>query len=83
MDYVKNLKTARQEQVKFNQELNKTTANLASKGLSTYYELAEAYKQIGDNAEQKKALNNFAELCGEDAYETRKSFFDSMKEIFK
>ena len=35
------------------------------------------------NTEQKKALNNFAELCGEDAYETRKSFFDSMKEIFK
>ena len=60
LDYVKNLKTARQEQVKFNQELNKTTANLASKGLSTYYELAEAYKQIGDNAEQKKAfLENY------------------------
>ena len=59
-DYVKNLKTARQEQVKFNQELNKTTANLASKGLSTYYELAEAYKQIGDNAAQKKAfLENY------------------------
>ena len=59
-DYIKNLKTARQEQVKFNQELNKTTANLASKGLSTYYELAEAYKQIGDNAEQKKAfLENY------------------------
>ena len=59
-DYVKNIKTARQEQVKFNQELNKTTANLASKGLSTYYELAEAYKQIGDNAEQKKAfLENY------------------------
>ena len=60
LDYVKNIKTARQEQVKFNQELNKTTANLASKGLSTYYELAEAYKQIGDNAEQKKAfLENY------------------------
>ena len=60
LDYVKNLKTARQEQVEFNQELNKTTANLASKGLSTYYELAEAYKQIGDNAEQKKAfLENY------------------------
>lgn len=59
-DYVKNIKTARQEQVKFNQELNKTTSNLASKGLSTYYELAEAYKQIGDNAEQKKAfLENY------------------------
>ena len=60
LDYIKNIKTARQEQVKFNQELNKTTANLASKGLSTYYELAEAYKQIGDNAEQKKAfLENY------------------------
>lgn len=35
------------------------------------------------NSEQKKALENFAELCGEDKYETRKSFFDSMKEIFK
>ena len=59
-DYVKNIKTARQEQAKFNQELNKTTANLASKGLSTYYELAEAYKQIGDNAAQKKAfLENY------------------------
>ena len=59
-DYVKNIKTARQEQVEFNQELNKTTANLASKGLSTYYELAEAYKQIGDNAAQKKAfLENY------------------------
>ena len=59
-DYVKNIKTASQEQVKFNQELNKTTANLASKGLSTYYELAEAYKQIGDNAAQKKAfLENY------------------------
>ena len=59
-DYIKNIKTARQEQAKFNQELNKTTSNLASKGLSTYYELAEAYKQIGDNAEQKKAfLENY------------------------
>lgn len=59
-DYIKNIKTARQEQAEFNQELNKTTANLASKGLSTYYELAEAYKQIGDNAEQKKAfLENY------------------------
>ena len=59
-DYVKNIKTARQEQAEFNQELNKTTANLASKGLSTYYELAEAYRQIGDNAEQKKAfLENY------------------------
>ena len=59
-DYIKNIKTARQEQVEFNQELNKTTANLASKGLSTYYELAEAYKQIGDNAAQKKAfLENY------------------------
>lgn len=59
-DYVKNIKTARQEQAKFNQELNKTTSNLASKGLSTYYELAEAYKQIGDNAAQKKAfLENY------------------------
>lgn len=59
-DYVKNIKTARQEQAKFNQELNKTTSNLASKGLSTYYELAEAYRQIGDNAEQKKAfLENY------------------------
>ena len=35
------------------------------------------------NTEQKKSLNNFAKLCGEDAYKTRKSFFDSMKEIFK
>ena len=59
-DYVKNIKTARQEQAKFNQELNKTTSNLASKGLSTYYELAEAYRQIGDNAAQKKSfLENY------------------------
>jgi len=35
------------------------------------------------NAEQKKALDNFAKVCGEDAYETRKSFFDTMKEIFQ
>lgn len=34
------------------------------------------------NSEQKKALNAFAKVCGEDAYETRKSFFDTMKEIF-
>lgn len=35
------------------------------------------------NSEQKAALNNFAQVCGEDAYETRKSFFDNMKELFK
>lgn len=35
------------------------------------------------NSTQKEALNKFAEVCGEDAYETRKSFFDTMKEIFK
>lgn len=35
------------------------------------------------NAEQKEALNKFAEVCGEETYETRKSFFDTMKEIFK
>lgn len=59
-DYIKSIKTARQEQVAFNQEINKTTANLASKGLSTYYELAEAYRQIGDNAERKKGfLENY------------------------
>ncbi len=35
------------------------------------------------NSEQREALNKFAAVCGEDAYETRKSFFDTMKEIFK
>lgn len=35
------------------------------------------------NSEQKEALNKFAEVCGEETYETRKSFFDTMKEIFK
>ena len=35
------------------------------------------------NSEQKDALNKFAEVCGEEPYETRKSFFDTMKEIFK
>lgn len=35
------------------------------------------------NSEQKEALNKFAAVCGEDTYETRKSFFDTMKEIFK
>ena len=35
------------------------------------------------NSEQKAALNKFAEVCGEETYETRKSFFDAMKEIFK
>ena len=35
------------------------------------------------NSEQKEALNKFAEVCGEEPYETRKSFFDTMKEIFK
>jgi len=35
------------------------------------------------NSEQKDALNKFAEVCGEERYETRKSFFDTMKEIFK
>ena len=35
------------------------------------------------NSEQKDALNKFAEVCGEETYETRKTFFDTMKEIFK
>jgi len=35
------------------------------------------------NSEQKEALNKFAEVCGEETYETRKSFFDTMREIFK
>lgn len=35
------------------------------------------------NAKQKEALNKFAEECGEDTYEGRKNFFETMKELFK
>jgi molecular chaperone DnaJ len=35
------------------------------------------------NKEQKELLNKFNESCTEECYEKRKSFFDTMKELFK
>jgi molecular chaperone DnaJ len=35
------------------------------------------------NKEQKEMLKKFNESCTEECYEKRKSFFDTMKELFK
>lgn len=35
------------------------------------------------NKEQIDLLNKFSQACGEEVYENRKSFFETMKEIFK
>ena len=41
-------------QRELNKEINKSTASLSSNKLAAFYELAEAYKQVGDTADSKK-----------------------------
>lgn len=53
IDYIKNLNKAREAQKQFNKELNSSIANISGKSLSNFYELAEAYKRVGDSAEKK------------------------------
>ena len=41
-------------QRELNREINKSTASLSSSKLAAFYELAEAYKQVGDSAKSKE-----------------------------
>lgn len=54
IDWAKAAIKAADAQRELNKEINKSTASLSSSKLSAFYELAEAYKQIGDSAKSKK-----------------------------
>lgn len=54
IDWAKAAIKAADAQRELNKEINKSTANLSSSKLSAFYELAEAYKQVGDAAKSKE-----------------------------
>lgn len=54
IDWAKAAIKAADAQRELNKEINKSTANLSSNKLSAFYELAEAYKQVGDAAKSKE-----------------------------
>lgn len=54
IDWAKAAIKAADAQRELNKEINKSTASLSSSKLSAFYELAEAYKQVGDAAKSKK-----------------------------
>lgn len=54
IDWAKAAIKAADAQRELNREINKSTASLSSNKLSAFYELAEAYKQVGDAAKSKK-----------------------------
>ena len=53
-DWAKAAIKAANAQRELNKEINKSTASLSSNKLSAFYELAEAYKQVGDAAKSKE-----------------------------
>lgn len=53
-DWAKAAIKAADAQRELNREINKSTASLSSSKLSAFYELAEAYKQVGDAAKSKE-----------------------------
>ena len=54
IDWAKAAIKAADAQRELNREINKSTASLSSNKLSAFYELAEAYKQVGDAAKSKE-----------------------------
>ena len=54
IDWAKAAIKAADAQRELNKEINKSTASLSSSKLAAFYELAEAYKQVGDAAKSKK-----------------------------
>ena len=54
IDWAKAAIKAADAQRELNKEINKSTASLSSNKLAAFYELAEAYKQVGDAADSKK-----------------------------
>ena len=54
IDWAKAAIKAADAQRELNKEINKSTASLSSNKLSAFYELAEAYKQVGDAAKSKE-----------------------------
>lgn len=54
IDWAKAAIKAADAQRELNREINKSTASLSSSKLSAFYELAEAYKQVGDAAKSKE-----------------------------
>ena len=54
IDWAKAAIKAADAQWELNKEINKSTASLSSNKLAAFYELAEAYKQVGDAAKSKE-----------------------------
>ena len=54
IDWAKAAIKAADAQRELNKEINKSTASLSSNKLAAFYELAEAYKQVGDAAKSKE-----------------------------
>lgn len=54
IDWAKAAIKAADAQRELNREINKSTASLSSNKLAAFYELAEAYKQVGDAAKSKE-----------------------------
>lgn len=54
IDWAKAAIKAADAQRELNKEINKSTASLSSSKLAAFYELAEAYKQVGDAAKNKE-----------------------------
>lgn len=52
-DWIKATRDAAREQKLFNEEIIKTSSNIAGSSLGAFNELAEAYKRVGDSAEAK------------------------------
>lgn len=60
IDWAKAAIKAADAQRELNKEINKSTASLSSNKLAAFYELAEAYKQVGDAAKSKEEfLKNY------------------------
>lgn len=66
IDYVKELNKATKAQKLFNQEVNKTTAEISSSTITKFIELQKAYKAVGDTAEDKSQfLKDYADALKE------------------
>lgn len=65
-EYIKELNKATKAQKLFNQEVNKTTAEISSSTITKFIELQKAYKAVGDTAEDKtQFLKDYADALKE------------------
>lgn len=65
-EYIKKLNEATKAQKLFNQEVNKTTAEISSSTITKFIELQKAYKAVGDTADEKsKFLKDYADALKE------------------